>query len=115
MNEQKTFARGFVKKAITIGRSWEFWVFCLFYRRSSIGVGGWRGRRQALLKPSPKDTKTASGDRRCNDRNSSTSPQFRLPAVATWSGEGLLGSRGISGGALWQARAFMFSVGSEWR
>ncbi|MBW4430090.1 MAG: hypothetical protein KME50_38575 [Nostoc desertorum CM1-VF14] len=83
--------------------------------RLLIGQGEGGGRPEALLKPSPKGTKTGSGDRRCNDRNSSTSPQSRLPAVATWSGEGLLGSRGISGGTLWQARAFMFSVGSGWR
>jgi hypothetical protein len=34
--------------------------------------------------------------------------------MAKRGNDGLLGSRGIFGGALWEARAFMFSAGSVW-
>ncbi|MBC1220911.1 hypothetical protein GNF10_34055 [Nostoc sp. UCD121] len=37
----------------------------------------------------------AGSDRRCGNRNSSTSLQSHLPAMTTGSGTGLLGARGI--------------------
>ena len=42
---------------------------------------------------------------RCGSWNTSASLQPRFAAVATWGSERPLGTRGVSGGALWQARA----------
>ncbi|MBD2512309.1 hypothetical protein H6G91_34705 [Nostoc muscorum FACHB-395] len=62
------------------------------------------------------DTKAANSDRRCGNPNSSTSLQSCLPTVATRNSEGLLGTRGVSGGALWGAGAERkCSMGSVWR
>jgi hypothetical protein len=54
-------------------------------------------------------------NRRCVYWNTDISLQPHIPAVAIGSSEGLLETRGLSGGALWEAEAFMRSAGSMWR